>query len=115
MPTTSSTFRFQHPTPSRPQDSPHNHDIPKYGAKIQYAKEPDTTAALNTKDTKKVQEIFSTLLYYAQAIDSTMLPAIGTLSTQQSAPTNKTMEGITQLLNYCASNPNAIVRYQKAT
>eukprot|EP00543_Licmophora_paradoxa_P011683 CAMPEP_0202474358 /NCGR_PEP_ID=MMETSP1360-20130828/92342_1 /ASSEMBLY_ACC=CAM_ASM_000848 /TAXON_ID=515479 /ORGANISM="Licmophora paradoxa, Strain CCMP2313" /LENGTH=252 /DNA_ID=CAMNT_0049101481 /DNA_START=410 /DNA_END=1165 /DNA_ORIENTATION=+ len=46
-----------------------------------------------------------------RAIDSTMLPAIGTLSTQQSAPTAQTMEGITQLLNYCASNPNATIRY----
>mmetsp|Transcript_26440 Transcript_26440/g.37543 ORF Transcript_26440/g.37543 Transcript_26440/m.37543 type:complete len:133 (-) Transcript_26440:204-602(-) len=105
---------FQHPIPSCCQDLPHKHDIPKYGARVQYTKEPDTTAAIDVQDAKKVQEILGTLLYYAQAINSTMLPTIGTLATQQSAPTTKTMEGIKQLLNYCASNPNAIVRYQKS-
>mmetsp|Transcript_27287 Transcript_27287/g.38602 ORF Transcript_27287/g.38602 Transcript_27287/m.38602 type:complete len:96 (-) Transcript_27287:381-668(-) len=81
------------------------------GPKIQYTKQPDTTAALNVANTKKVQEVLGTLLYYARAIDSTMLPAIRTLATQQSAPTAQTMEGIKQLLNYCASNPHAVVRY----
>eukprot|EP00957_Ditylum_brightwellii_P146932 11186470-Ditylum_brightwellii.AAC.1 len=29
---------------------------------------------------------------------------------QQTAPTVKTVEGITRLLNYCATYPNAVVR-----
>jgi len=72
---------FQHTQPTRRQDSPHQHDIPKYGAKVQYAKQPDNTAALNAKGKKKVHEVLRTLLYYARAIDSTMLPTIGTLAT----------------------------------
>jgi hypothetical protein len=40
-----------------------------------------------------------------------MLPAIGDLGTQQTAGTKRTMESLTQLLNYAASNPEATVRY----
>jgi len=115
--TTSHTFcqsRFQHPTPSKPEHSPHKHNIPQYGAKVQYTNSPDTSPALNLANKKRVQEVLGTLLYYTRAINSTMLPAIGSIATQQTNPTKKTMEAITQLLNYCASNPNTTVRYQKS-
>jgi hypothetical protein len=46
--------------------------------------------------------------------DSTMLPAISTLATQQAKATTATMTGITQLLNYCASHPDATVRYVRS-
>jgi hypothetical protein len=50
-------------------------------------------------------------LYYARAVDSTMLVAIGTLATQQAAPTVATMRALTHLLNYCSTNPEATIRY----
>ena len=40
-----------------------------------------------------------TLLYYAQAIDNTMLPALNDLAANQSAPTKHTAQQITQLLD----------------
>jgi hypothetical protein len=60
---------------------------------------PGFSPALDVSDKKRIQEVLGTLLYYARAIDSTMLPAIGTLATQQSAPTMATMAAITHLLN----------------
>jgi hypothetical protein len=51
------------------------------------------------------------LLFYARAIDSTLLTAIGELATEQSQATKTTMEKLTQLLNYCASHPNSTVRF----
>lgn len=103
-------LRFKHPKPSRPQYSPHAWNAPSYGAKTQYAKQ-DLSPALDMTNKQRVQEILGTLLYYARAVDNTMLPAIGTLATQQAAPTEKTMAAITHLLNYCATNPEAIVRF----
>ena len=79
--------------------------------KKQYAPTPDTSPCLNAADTKRVQEILGTLLYYARAVDSTMLTAIGTLASQQAKATQDTMIGLTQLLNYCATHPNATIRY----
>jgi hypothetical protein len=40
-----------------------------------------------------------------------MLPTISTLASQQAHGTTATMEALTQLLNYCASHPDATIRY----
>jgi hypothetical protein len=82
-----------------------------YSAAIQYAPAPDTTAALDAKDTKHVQEVLGMLLFYARAVDSTLLPAIGTLASQQAHGTKATLEALTQLLNYCAMHPDAKVHF----
>ena len=103
--------RFQHPAPTRPQHAPHAWQKPVYGSSVQFAPTPDTSPALDTTDTKRVQEVLGALLFYARAVDSTMLCAIGTLATQQSTATKLTMQGLVQLLNYCATHPDATVRF----
>ena len=40
-----------------------------------------------------------------------MLPALGTLATQQASPTQNTMKNLHQFLNYVATHPDAIVTY----
>jgi hypothetical protein len=86
---------------------------PTYGATTQSAPTPDSSPALNAKDTKHVQEVLGTLLFYVRAVDFTILTAIGTLASQQQANgTTATLDALThQLLNYCATHPDAIVRY----
>jgi len=101
--------RFAHPAPTRPQHSPHAWQKPQYGAKTQYAPSEDESPLLDSAGTKHVQEVLGVLLFYARAVDSTMLPAIGTITTQQAQGTRVTRNAITQLLNYCATNPNAVV------
>ena len=44
-------------------------------------------------------------------MDSTLLTAISELATEQAKGTMYTMEKVTQLLNYCATNPEAVVRF----
>jgi hypothetical protein len=102
--------RFVHPAPERPEHAPHAWAAPAYGSRQQFAT-MDTSPAVDLKDTKRVQEVLGTLLYYARAVDCTMIPAIGTIATQQAQATTATMKAITQLLNYCATHPNAVVRY----
>ncbi|GAX27152.1 hypothetical protein FisN_13Lu334 [Fistulifera solaris] len=104
--------RFQHPTPTAPEDSPHPWQQPTYGAKTQYAEAPDNTPYLDAKNINLLQQILGVLLYYARAIDCTMLPALGSIAACQAQPTMKTMETLTQLLNYCASHPSGVVRYR---
>jgi hypothetical protein len=103
--------RFQHPEPTAPEDSPHPWQQPVYGAKIQYTAPLDDSPFLDAKDTNLVQQIIGVLLYYARAVDCTMLPALGSIAASQANPTQQTMETITQLLNYCATHPSAVVRY----
>lgn len=106
--------RFQHPVPTRPENAPHPWITPTYGAKIQYAPDADTTQALPKKEITKIQEVLGTLLYYARAIDSTMLTAIGSLSSEQAKGTENTMKKITHLLNYCATHPEAKIRFNRS-
>ena len=103
--------RFAHLSPTRPQHSPHPWQQPKYGKKVQFAPLPDESPALDAANHTHVQEVLGTLLYYARAIDSTMLPAIGTLATQQAHATQATLQTLTHLLNYAATHPDATIRY----
>jgi len=76
---------------------------------MQYCPDPDTTTPLTAADCKRVQEVIGVLLYYARAIDPTMLVALSTLASQQAAGTQATLHALTQLLNYSASLTNCFL------
>jgi hypothetical protein len=105
-------LRFKHTTPKKKQNSPHPHVITKYGAKTQYAMEEDDSPPLNKEDTKYIQAVAGTLLYYGRAVDNTILPALSATATQQAKPMEKTMETIKQLLDYCATQEEAVISYK---
>jgi len=78
--------RFNHPIPSRPQHSPHPWTAPKYGSSIQYAQTNVNTNI--TKEQKKLlQQIIGYYLYYGRAIDNTILPSLGSISTSLNTST----------------------------
>ena len=52
------------------------------------------------------------LLYYARAVDPTMLVALKTLAAAQTKCTEATMDAAVQLLNHAAMHPDASIRYQ---
>jgi hypothetical protein len=103
--------RFQHSAGRSPEHAPHPWQRPNYGAKTQFAALPDESPALDAADKTRILEVLGTLLFYARAIDSTMLTAIGELATEQSQATKSTMDKLSQLLNYCAAHPDATVRF----
>jgi hypothetical protein len=102
---------FQHPMPTRPEHSPHHWNAPKYGAKVQYAKPDDATPCLDSSSKQRVQEIIGTFLFYAWAINLTMLKALGTMLTQQSNLTEATMCSVIKFLNYATTHPDAELQY----
>ena len=106
--------RFQHDAPTRPQHAPHRSAQPIYGKQQQLTPAPDLSPLLDAADIRKTQEIIGTLLYYARAVDPTLLVALSTLASQQSKATFNTMKDIILLLNYCATHPNSIIRYKKS-
>ena len=57
--------RFHHLWAKKPQDQPHPHVSPKYGAKKQYAEGTDTSPILDKKGKKFIQEVVGTFLYYS--------------------------------------------------
>jgi hypothetical protein len=80
-------LRFKHQTPKAKQNSMHPHVKPQYGAKAKYVTNDDTSPPLTGKEAKYVQEVAGTLLYYASAADSTILPALSAIATKQANPT----------------------------
>ena len=104
-------IRFHHTAPKKPQHQPFPHVQPKYGETKQYAPDEDTSPPLDEKGKKYIQEVIGTFLYYARAVDATMLPALGTLATQQANPTENTMKKVKQFLDYAATHPDAIITY----
>ena len=106
--------RFNHDQPTKAEHAPHKWVVPTYGAKIQYTEATDETAPLPPDGTKRVQEIVGVLLYYARAIDCTMLVALNDIATTQSSPTERTLQACTKLLNYAATHPDATIRYVKS-
>ena len=104
--------RFNHTAPNRPQNQPYPHVPPNYGAKKQYAKGADESPLLDKNGKKFVMQVTGTFLYYARAIDSTMLPALSAIASEQSAPTENTMKKVKQFLDYAASQEEAILTYR---
>ena len=74
---------------------------------------PDTSPSLSTPNKTKIQQIIGCLLYYARALDNTMLVALNTIAQSQSNPTQHTAKLCHQLLDYCATYPNAELRCHK--
>jgi hypothetical protein len=102
-------LRFQHPTPKKPEDAPHAWSVPKYSSAPQLSTHEDDSPELTPPDKLRLQEVIGTLLYYARAIDCTMLVALSTLASARSSQATAT--ALTQLLNYAATHPDAQLCY----
>ena len=107
-------IRFNHPRPSKPQHQPHPHLPIVYGAKKQTSQPEDTSPKLNKEQTKFVQEVTGVFLYYARAVDSTMLVALSAIAAEQGNPTENTLAKVKQFLDYAATHPEAVVTYKKS-
>jgi hypothetical protein len=103
--------KFGHPMPARPQHAPHRHNPIQYGIKVQLTDTPDHSALLPPSGIKRIQQIVGTMLYYARAVDNTMLVTLGSLASRQSSATELTNKDTNQFLDYCATHPSAILRF----
>jgi hypothetical protein len=75
---------------------------------------PDESKTLDKDAKKYIQAVAGTFLYYARAVDSTMLTALSAIATQQASPTEDTKSKVTHFLDYCASQEEAILTYRKS-
>jgi hypothetical protein len=103
--------KYQHPVPVRPEHSPHGWNPPIYGAKTQFVSDTKPSPALSDKDVNKLQQLTCTLLYYARAVDPTLLMPINVLASEQSNATEVTADKVIELLNYCNTHPETKIRY----
>ena len=103
---------FNHPKPTKPQDSPHPAPPRKYGKAAQDPIDDDTTAPLDAKRTRRIQQIVGAGLYYGRAVDNTILTALSSIGSEQAKPTESTEKRAYQLLDYLATHPNAKIQFR---
>eukprot|EP00804_Cyclotella_cryptica_P026377 CCRYP_007695-RA/>CCRYP_007695-RA protein AED:0.34 eAED:0.34 QI:0/0/0/1/1/1/3/0/489 len=102
--------QFQHLS-TETQHSPFQCKPIKYGAKKQFAVMPSTAAPLNKADKKFIQQVCGKFLYLARAVDPTLLCPISAIASQSANPTTDTMEQTKQLLDYIATQDDAVITY----
>jgi hypothetical protein len=102
--------KFQHDAPKHPQHAPSRYVTPVYGAKTQYATQ-DETPPLTAKQCLNIEKITGSVLYYARAVDPTVLISLNDIAKEKTKATEKTQAATNQLLDYLATHPDATIRY----
>jgi hypothetical protein len=102
--------KFQHDAPKHPQHTPSRYVTPVYGAKTQYATK-DETPPLTAQQCLTIQKVTGSVLYYAQAVDPTVLMPLNDIATEQTKAAEKSQATTNQMLDYLATHPDATIRY----
>ena len=79
--------RFKHEPPRRNQFAPYQPAPRKFGKQSDDTIPMDDSPLLDEKRKKVVQQVIGTCLYYARAVDCTILPAISSIASQQANAT----------------------------
>jgi hypothetical protein len=102
--------KFQHDAPKHPQHTSSQYVTPFYVAKAQYATK-DETPPLSAQQCLTIQKVSGSILYYARAVDPTVLMPLNDIATEQTKATEKTQAATNQLLDYLATHLDATIRY----
>jgi len=97
--------RFR-PFLTRGAASPAIYTPPTYGSKLPQTVLVDTSPSLDAASILELQQIVGCMLYYARAVDYTMLPAVTAISSDQAHATTATIADVDRLLAYAASYPD---------
>jgi hypothetical protein len=105
-------LKHKHVTSSCPQHCPYSPEPKKYGSEAQAPLPIDTSRPLGEKEiVKAVQKIVGSILYYARAVDMTVLMALSTIASKQTKGAEQTMEKALQVLDYLATHPDATIHF----
>ncbi len=100
---------YNHVRLKKIQTCPYTPAPKQLGSEAQCPLTADDSPPLNKKGIKHVQQIIGGILYYAWAVDMTVLMALSRIAIKQTKLTEKTMAKCIQLLNYLAYHANAKV------
>ena len=84
--------------PKRPVNAPAKFKPIQYGAKVQIA-DVDTSPQLAKERIRHIQDVVGTLLYYARAVNTTLLATFSPIASRQSTATEEVATMIKQLLD----------------
>ena len=106
-------LKYKHCMPTKPQHCPYAPAPKQYGAKANSPLPVDISPKLSPKEIKEIQRVIGSILYYARAVDITVLMALSSIAIKQSEQgTTNTMEKAKQLLDYLATYPDATILFR---
>jgi hypothetical protein len=71
----------------------------------------DKTPPLTATQCITIKKVTGSILYYARAVDPTVLISLNDIATEQNKATEKTQAATSHLLDYLATPPDATIRY----
>ncbi len=84
---------------------------PLYGSKLLQLATEDTTNLLTNVHKTEIQAIVGTILYYARAVEPSLLPVANEIASQQAAPTQAALKATNRLLSYCAAHRTGSITF----
>jgi hypothetical protein len=98
--------------PTKPQHCPYTPAPKQYGAKAQAPLPVDISPKLSDGEIKEIQRIVGSILYYARAVDITVLMALISIASKQTRGTINMMAKAKQLLDYLATHPDVTIWFR---
>ena len=100
-------------TRTKPTYGPTPYTPPEYSKKIQYAIR-DLSPDLDPEAVNYIEQVTGKFGYPARSIDSTMQHALNDLTMAATKGTKQTMKELIHFLNYCATNSDASIIFQRS-
>ncbi len=72
----------------------------------------DDSPILDNAGKKHIQQVVGSFLYYARAINLTILMGLSNIATQQATPTENAKKQVSQFLDYMWTHPDAKICYR---
>ncbi len=94
------------------QHCPYSPELKRYGADTQSPLPSNNTQKLTDSEIKQVQKIVGSILYYARAVNITLLMALSTIASKQTKGTEHTLEKAYQVLNDLVMHHDETVWYR---
>ncbi len=102
---------YKHIMPKKIQTCPYSPEPKKFGTEAQAPLPHNSTPKLDAKGIKRVQKIVGSILYYARAVNMTVLMALSSITVEQMKAMEKTMARCTQLLDYLLGHADVKVQF----
>mgnify|MGYP006970029820 FL=1 len=80
---------YEHVRPTKVQTCPYSPEPKTFGPTAQAPLPPDASPRLDARGVKKVQKIVGSILYYARAVNMTILMALSSIAVEQTMATTK--------------------------
>jgi hypothetical protein len=102
-------LKYKHQMPSKQQHCPYAPSPKQYGTNTQAPLPDNISPNLSPEKIKEIQRVIGSILYYAWAVDITVLMALSSIAIEQSKGTTNTMAKTKRLLDYVATYPDATI------